>query len=59
MGGVRKHQIGENVARKDKVKFLVNTVSMRFKFMLYNVCTGKTESYREYVMLFEKLGQID
>ncbi|XP_043702505.1 pentatricopeptide repeat-containing protein At4g18975, chloroplastic [Telopea speciosissima] len=26
-GGVRKHQIGENVSRKDKINFLVNTLS--------------------------------
>ncbi|XP_059637454.1 pentatricopeptide repeat-containing protein At4g18975, chloroplastic [Cornus florida] len=25
-GGVRKHQIGENVSRKDKINFLVNTL---------------------------------
>ncbi|OVA17143.1 hypothetical protein BVC80_9045g36 [Macleaya cordata] len=26
VGGIRKHQVGENVSRKDKVKFLVNTL---------------------------------
>ncbi|KAJ4961694.1 hypothetical protein NE237_021604 [Protea cynaroides] len=26
-GGVRRHQIGENVSRKDKITFLVNTLS--------------------------------